>query len=364
MDKIKRYIETYIDTETCNLRCHYCYIKLLNKFNNKLVEFPYSPEIIAKALSKERLGGVCLFNMCAGGETLLAPNVIPVIRALLEEGHYVMVVTNGTLTQRFMEFCKFPAELTERLVFKFSFHYLELKRLDWINLFFNNVFMMRDIGASFTIEVTPSDELIPYINELKSVCMDRLGTLCHVTIARDDRTTNIDILSQKDWESYQEIWNQFESDLFKFKSTIFYKKRTEFCYAGDWSVYLNLTTGNMTQCYCGMRLDNIYDNIDKPLHFEAIGCNCSLPHCYNGHAFLTLGDIPELETITYAKVRNRVVSDGKEWLQPKMKDFMNQKLCDNNQEYDEKRKRKVNKSFKMKYWSQRILNRIKVSHSK
>lgn len=354
MDKIKRYIETYIDTETCNLRCHYCYIKLLNKFDNKLVDFPYSPKTIAKALSKERLGGVCLFNLCAGGETLLAPNVIPVVRALLEEGHYVMVVTNGTLTHRFKEFCQFPAELIERLIFKFSFHYLELKKLNWIDLYFNNVSLMRDLGASFTVEITPNDELIPYIDELKKVCMDKLGTLCHVTIARDDRTDNIDILSHKDWETYQEIWNQFDSELFRFKSTIFYKKRKEFCYAGEWSIYLNLMTGDMSQCYCGMVLDNIYKNINKPLHFEAIGCNCMLPHCYNGHAFLTLGDIPEMETVTYAMMRNRVDINGKEWLQPKMKTFLSQKLIDNNQEYDDNQKRKVNRLFRVKYWSKRI----------
>ena len=40
----------------------------------------------------------------------------------------------------------------------------------------------------------------------------------------------------------------------------------------------------------------------KPIRFEAIGCKCTQPHCYNGHAFLTLGDIPELNTPTYASL--------------------------------------------------------------
>ena len=53
MDKLKRYVECYIDTETCNFKCHYCYIALLNKFNKKIVKFSRSPEEIRNALSKE-----------------------------------------------------------------------------------------------------------------------------------------------------------------------------------------------------------------------------------------------------------------------------------------------------------------------
>ncbi len=56
MDKMKKFIDCYIPTETCNFRCHYCYIAQHRKFNNKIAEFKYSPEYIAKALSKERLG--------------------------------------------------------------------------------------------------------------------------------------------------------------------------------------------------------------------------------------------------------------------------------------------------------------------
>ena len=142
MDKLKRYIECYIDTETCNLRCHYCYIAQMRKFNNKLAKFGHTPEEIRKALSVKRLGGKCLINLCAGGETLLSSEVIPVTKALLEEGHYVMIVTNGTLTNRFKEIAKFPKDLLERLVFKFSFHYLELLRLNLLDKYFENIQMM------------------------------------------------------------------------------------------------------------------------------------------------------------------------------------------------------------------------------
>ncbi len=351
MDKIKRYVECYIDTETCNFRCHYCYIALTNKFNKKLVKFTHTPEEMRKALSKERLGGVCLFNLCAGGETLLSSDVVPVIKALLEEGHYVMVVTNGSMTNRLKEISNFDKNLLERLIFKFSFHYLELKRLNMMDKFFENIKMMRDAGCSFTLEITPNDEIIPEIDNIIKISEEKLGAKCHCTIARDDRKKNIDVLSKYDFDEYKKIWSKLDSNLFDFKKEIFYKKRKEFCYAGDWSIYVNLSNGDVKQCYAGRIIDNIYEDINRPIKFEAIGSNCPQPHCYNGHAFLALGDIPELETPTYASLRNRVCSDGSEWLNPKMKAFMSQKLYDNNDVYDDKRKKNVNRTYKIKNFS-------------
>lgn len=338
MDRIKRFIDCYIPTQTCNLRCHYCYITQNRKFNNKLAEFAYSRETICKALSKERLGGTCLLNFCAGGETLLSSEVLPLVRSLIEEGHYAMIVTNGTLKKRFDEVATWPKEVLERLFFKFSFHYLELKRLDLLELFFNNVNLMKQMGASFTVEITPTDELIPYIDEVKAICMEKLGTLCHVTVARDDRTDGIDVLTKYNFEEYKKIWGQFNSELFAFKTEIFYQKRNEFCYAGDWSAYLNLGTGALRQCYCGKLLGNIYEDVNKPIPFAAIGEQCTQPHCYNGHVFLTLGNIPELQTPTYAQMRNRVCSDGSEWLKPQMRALMSSKLSDSNKEYSSLRK--------------------------
>ena len=287
---------------------------------------------MAAALSKERLGGTCLLNLCAGGETLLSNEVLPLVKALLEEGHFVMIVTNGTVSQRFRELTQWPSTLRSRLFIKFSFHYLEMVRLGWIERFFDNVKLMKESGVSLTVEVTPSDELIPHIEDLKRICMEHLGALCHVTIARDDRTNGIDVLSDLNYDEYKKVWGQFDSELFRFKSELFFKNRKEFCYAGDWSAYLNLETGILTQCYCGKKICNIYEE-SGPIPFRAIGKNCSLPHCYNGHAFLALGDIPELQTPTYADVRNRVCTDGSEWLAPGMKEVMQSKLSESNEEY-------------------------------
>ena len=91
---------------------------------NKLPEFRYSPDVVQRALAVERLGGICLVNMCGGGETLLPPQMTDYVRVILENGHYVTVVTNGTVSSRFAEIAAFPSELLSRLHFKFSYHYL------------------------------------------------------------------------------------------------------------------------------------------------------------------------------------------------------------------------------------------------
>ena len=79
MSKIKRFIDCYIDTERCNLRCQYCYISQLNRFDKNITKFKHSKETIRQALSQKRLGGPCLINLCAGGETLLSDEVVPVV---------------------------------------------------------------------------------------------------------------------------------------------------------------------------------------------------------------------------------------------------------------------------------------------
>ena len=338
MDKLRRYVECYVPITTCNLKCHYCYITRQQKWKDKITSIGHSADEIAKALSKKRLGGTCLINMCGGGETLLCPDIVEIVKGLLMEGHYVMVVTNGTVTKTLKKFTELPIELLKHLTFKFSYHFLELRRLGITELYFSNIKMMRDAGCSFTIEITPNDELIPHIPEVKEEILKYMNALCHITIARDDISDTIPILSDLSDEEFYSIWGQFNSDLFNFKKTIFGKHQCDFCYAGDWSVYVNLGTGSMTQCYAEKELDNVYANLDKPLHFEAVGRKCRTPHCYNGHAFLTLGNIPTLDTPTYSQLRNRKDEQGKEWLNEDVKQFFSNKLKDNNKEYSKLKK--------------------------
>ena len=347
MEKIKRFIDIYVPVTTCTLRCHYCYITQNRLFDGPLPVYKYSPKHVRKALSKERLGGTCLINLCGGGETLLSPQVVEYVKELLEEGHYVMVVTNATITKRFEEICLFPKELLRRLFFKFSYHYIELKERGLLERFFSNVCLMRNAGASFTLEATPSDELIPYIEEMQEEAIKHVGAVNHVTVGRDQRKKGaLPILTSMSTNEYSKIWSVFKSNFFEYKMSIFGKARKEFCYAGAWSLYVDLVSGNARQCYCSYFCQNIFEDITKKIIWKPIGNNCRELHCYNGHAFLTLGLIPELKSPTYGEIRNRKCQDGTEWLKPEMKDFMSTKLFESNKEYSSFKKWYVNQTVR------------------
>jgi hypothetical protein len=323
----------------------------------------FTSDEVRKALSKERMGGTCLINFCGGGETLLPNKIVDYARVLLEEGHYVMIVTNGTVTKRFDEMAAFPPELLKRLFFKFSYHYMEFKEKNLLGKFFANVNKMHEVGASFTLEATPSDKLIPYIDEMKEVAIKNVGAICHVTVARDERVAGeLPILTDMSREDYKKTWSVFNSRIFDYKMEIFGIKRKEFCYAGVWLLFVNLETGILSQCYKSHYCQNIFKDINKPIRFLPIGNNCCEEHCYNGHSFISFGIIPELKAPTYTEERNRVCTDSSEWLYPEMKSFMETKLYETNKEYTDWQKLKVNlevKSRRMIKYPIQIVSKIK-----
>lgn len=333
---MKRFIECYVPISACNMRCKYCYVTQNNWWNSKKPDYSFAKNI-KKAFSKERLGGVCMINMCATGETLLNEEVIGIIKDILDNGHYIMLVSNGTLTKRFEECCNFPKNLRKHLFFKLSFHYLELKRLNMLETYFNNIRMLKENDISFTVELTPDDSYIPYIDEIKDICEKELGALCHITVCRDELKAGYPLMTSLSKEKYEEVWKQFDSDLFSYKYSIFEEKRREFCYAGLWSMVVDLQSGNYQQCYKGKKLGNIY-NFDKPLNFCAIGHHCREGHCFNGHAFLGFGLIPGLDTVDFADMRNRKLNDGTQWLSDEMEYIMRHKLSEENELLNSKQK--------------------------
>lgn len=329
---IKRFIECYIPVKACNMKCEYCYVTQNGWWSAEKPDLSFCCSKIKEAFSQKRLGGICMINMCATGETMLAPEVPFIIQSILENGHYVMVVTNGSLTKRFDECCQFPENLRSHLFFKFSLHYLELKRQTLLDTFFDNVRKIHESGISFTVEITPDDSYIPYIPEIKNSCMKNLGAFCHVTVSRDERKKDYPLLSRLTRDEFVEIWSEFDSILFTFKESIFEVKRKEFCYAGEWSFVLDLGTGDYRQCYKGKKLGNFYENINAPLHLLPVGHNCIEAHCFNGHAFLGFGLIPEFETPDYADMRNRVLPNKDQWLSKTMEKSMRCRLKDANKE--------------------------------
>lgn len=343
-DKIKKILLFAIPVSICNFRCHYCYLSQRETcFQGHHPEMKYSPEEFKAAVSAERIGGLAFANFCADGETLLVKDIDQYVKAFVEQGHYAEVVTNLSATKVLERFLSWDRDLLSRLEFKCSFHYLELKKKGLLDTFANNVRSVWQAGASATIEITPSDELIPYIDEVIAFSKEKFGALPHLTIARDDRTASIDYLTALDMDEYDRIWSQFGSDLWSFKKSIFGVKQHDFCYAGAWSLYINLCSGVAKPCYCGRSLGDVFADPTKPLPEKAIG-KCTIAHCYNGHAFLPFGLIPNTTDVRYADVRNRVCADGSEWLQPELKAFFSSRLIEQNEPYSPTR-RFMHKTF-------------------
>lgn len=341
MDKIKKMVLFSIPMSICNFRCSYCYLAQRDEhYQGKQITWEKSPEEFRKAFSKKRIGGAAYFNFCADGETLLVNDIDKYVKVLLEEGHYVEFITNATITTALDKFLCFDKKTLSHLEFKCSFHYLELKKRNLLEVYANNIHRIWDAGASANIEITPSDDQIPYLDEIKEYSLKNFGALPHITIARNDTTKKIDYLTDLDIESYDKIWSTFGSSFWEFKKRIFLKKQKSFCYAGKWSMYVNIVTGRAVQCYCGRYIGNVYENLDEPLPEAPIG-KCKLSHCYNGHVFLTLGLIPDLKTPGYGDIRDRNTSSGTKWLKQEYKTFVNTKLVESNVELTKKQKKRV-----------------------
>lgn len=360
MDKIKRFIECLVPVTACNLKCDYCYVIQQNRRKNELPKFKYSPEHIAKALSKERLGGTSYISICGAGETLIQDEVVNIVKELLKEGHFVNVTTNGTLTNRFEEFEKFPKEFLERLHFAFSFHYLELKKRNLLEKFFSNVKRVKKLGCSFVVQLNLYDKYIEDIEEIKKICKENIGAYPQIAATRDesdvDTKQKYKLYTKLSKEEYKEKGQTFNSKLFDFTMKNFMVKRKEFCYAGDWSLILDLTTGNTKKCYCLDEDQNIFENIEKPIKFEAVGNSCPTIYCFNSSHFLSLGDIPTLNTPSYAELRNREEAN---WYNEKTKAFLSTRLYESNDTYKTLKKIKINTKNIIQKGKKRIYRMIK-----
>lgn len=361
-DKIKRFIECLIPVTACNLHCHYCYVIQNNYRNNEIPKFKYSPEYIAKALSKKRMGGVCLINICGAGETLMAKELPDVVKALLKEGHYINITTNGTITKKIEEFIKFPKDLLSKLHFSFSLHYLELKNNNLLDVFFNNIKAVKEAGASILVQFNMCDEYVPYLEDIKSLCIKNIGASPQIALTRDEQSQEIKIFSKLSQEEYIKLGDSFNSPLYKFTNKNFMVKQNHFCYAGDWSFRLNLVTGEVKRCYFEPDTQNWFEHIDKPIYLNAIGHKCQLPYCINSSHFMSLGVIPDIKCSTYGELRNRQMQDGTFWQSEQMSAFLKTKLCNNNKRYiDDKKNNFIENIFSIRSESSQCLkNRHRV----
>ena len=331
--KAKRMILMHIPNKKCNLKCKYCYLSQVNEWISPPEEFKYSVEHIAKCMRKERLGGVCLINLTGDGETMLQPQIVDLCKLLLEEGHYIELVTNCTVSKVVDDFVALPKELLKHLEFKISYHYLELKEKNMTDHFWKNVEKIQKSGCSFTLELMPNDQLLDYIDDIVKTCNEKVGAKCHLTVGRADYFSTRELLTDLSRNEYVSIWSKFESQMFELKMKLLGVKRKEFCYAGDWTLYVNLYSGEAAPCYAQPSDQNIFIDPDRTIRFRAVGCHCREPYCINGHAHISLGVIPKYDSPTYEEVRNRVRADGSEWFTEDCKEFFSTKLCESNSEY-------------------------------
>lgn len=330
MDKPKRFLECAFPSTICNLECSYCYVIQENLRKMKKVELKYRPEHIAKALHKDRLGGICWINICASGETLIQDEVIDIVQLLLKEGHYLNITTNGTLDKQFDKLIEKCKDNLNHLHIAFSWHFIELQKRNLTDRFFNNIQKMKNAGASILLQINLCDDYIPYIDEIKAISMEKLGAYPQVALTRDESCKPIKIYTALSDEDYYNTGKPFNSPLFDFTFKNFNVKRKEYCYAGEWSGVLNLQTGWLSKCYANQEGQNIFDDINKPIKFSAVGKYCQHDYCVNSSHFMSLGVIPEIETPTYAQLRNR---PDAHWYTPEMESFLSSKLNESNKEH-------------------------------
>lgn len=332
MDKIKYFFECLIPITACDIKCHYCYVVQRDNRKMKMADMKYSPEYIGKALSRERLGGIAYFSLCGAGETMMQKELPELMLALLKEGHYVNVTTNGTVTKAFKRIAEvIPSELLKHVQFSFSLHLIELKRINFVDKFFDNVNFVKSLGCSFLVQFNLCDEYEPLFDEIKTLCLERVGALPQVAATRDELNLSKDIrlYTRHSREEYEAKGREFNSPLFDFTMKNFMVKRREYCYAGKWGGSLNMATGDFRPCYASPITINLFKNIEKPIKFYSVGHHCRSPFCMNSSHFISFGVIPEYKAPTYFDLRNRNMLNGANWINKDMQKIMSQKLYDN-----------------------------------
>lgn len=337
MEKIKRFFECLIPETLCNMRCSYCYVIQRDNRKNKLAELKYSPSQIGKALNLDRLGGVCYFSICGSGETTMQPELDEIVYNILAQGHYVNITTNGSYKAGIKKILEKVGQYAERMHFAFSFHYLELLRIHKLDEFFENVNMVRNAGASYMVQFNMCDEYVPYLEEIRNVCSQNIGAAPQIAATREEDTglKKIRLMTKYSAQEYHDLGNSFESPLFDFTLKNFNVRRKEFCYAGDWSGILDLSTGIMRRCYSSYVYQDIFKDPGEPIRFLAVGHFCGSPFCMNSSHFMSLGVIPCIDTPTYAELRERRDSN---WYSDDMHEFLSTKLTESNNEYSNSKK--------------------------
>lgn len=350
-DKIVKYIDMALFSFPCNLRCRYCYVGQYAspKERAAIWECKYSPEDLKYALDKRRMGGTCIVTFSSTGETLLTKGAISYIKSILDAGHFLHISTNLTIRKHINELLNLPLEMRSRIFFKASLQFEELKRHRLLKSFAKNCRSIWDANATCAVEIVPHDELIPLIPEIKSWCLDNLGALPQLSMPRDETVPEIKLLSRYSLDEFSRIWEEFESEEFRFKVHMWERPIKHFCYAGMISCFVILNTGEMLTCPKSKVIGNFFEG--KNLFTEA-AAKCPQDHCFVCHNWLGFGSCPSIDETNYLLQRDRVMPDGRHWVSERCRNAFRQRVCDNNILYSAEKEKILYKKAE-KYFKQR-----------
>lgn len=325
-DVMKKYIGLIIPENLCNLDCCYCYLSIFSnrRFENIGRKNPHIPQYIRYQLRRELLGGSCLIGFTGSGETLLADNFCDVCMELLKEGHYLHIVTNGTPSNKIKEILEAAGQYQKHIIFKLSFHYLQLSEKNLLSRFVESVRLIEESEASYTIEIMPHDELIPYIPEVLAFSKEHFGAYPQLTIGRNelDKTK---LLTNQSFREYIETWKPFESEMFDMRMNLYMTKGKN-CGAGPLGFFVDMYSGKVQHCVYYENLGNLYIDGLENIDLNRVGDTCPLEYCYNCHVYATLGILPKTGVPTYMEIRDRVKDDGTHWIKDDMRRFLDIKL--------------------------------------
>ena len=75
-------IESKYRHNLVSCKCEYCYVIQEDRRKMEPAKLQYDIPTIKKALTKERLGGVCYFSLCGAGETLLQNEISDIMEQI------------------------------------------------------------------------------------------------------------------------------------------------------------------------------------------------------------------------------------------------------------------------------------------
>jgi hypothetical protein len=277
-----------------------------------------------KCFEPKRFGGSIFFGAASSGETLLWEDIVDFTRGMLSYGHIVSYTTNMTITPILERFCDFPAELRSRLELDASLHYLELKRKNMLNEYFENLCMLRSAGVSIAIFLVISDIYIPYLREISELCQKEIGLLPIAGILRNYEGNGAEIAMKYSSDVDKLVKETCDVRQWELQKRIYGQRRTEFCYAGEYSLNMNLGTGDYTKCWGSNGIEknwekllkgasfvnkainrifkesrNMFKNPNELIKFEPIG-RCPFYDCICA-SYLCWGLIPDSNVETHSK---------------------------------------------------------------